>query len=148
MVGMAAKPPPSHLEHRSFRLSRRLLGEIKRRAEIGGVSQTALVERYLEEGTHMDEHPLIVFRDSPVGRRAMLGGTRLDVSQVVATLLAEDRSVEAAAMALGLGTHHVHACVRYYAEHQAEVDDYAAHVTLENERLREAYDRERALLAG
>lgn len=61
------------------------------------MSQTTLVERYLEEGIRMDEHPMIVLRTSPLGRRAMLAGTRLDVSQVADTVRAEGGSVEAAA---------------------------------------------------
>lgn len=145
---MAAEAKPNALEHRSFRLPRRLLGEIRRRADLSGVSQTTLVERYLDEGVRMDEHPMIVFRDSPLGRRAMLAGTRLDVSQVIDTVRAEGGSVEAAAAHLGLGSHHVRACVQYYAEHQADVDAYAERVAAENERLREAHQRERALLAG
>lgn len=96
----------------------------------------------------MDEHPMIVFRDSPLGRRALLAGTRLDVSQVIDTVRADGGSVEAAAAYLGLGSHHVRACVQYYAEYQAEVDVYAERVAKENERLREAYECEQALLAG
>ena len=145
---MAAEPKPDVLEHRSFRLPRRLLSEIRQRADRSGMSQTTLVERYLEEGTRMDEHPMIVFRDSPLGRRAMLAGTRLDVSQVIDTVRAEGGSVEAAAAYLGLGSHHVRACVQYFAEHQAEVDAYAERVVAENERLHEAYERQQALLAG
>ena len=145
---MAAEANPNALEHRSFRLPRGLLGEIRRRADLSGVSQTALVERYLEEGIRLDEHPMIVFRSSPLGRRAMLAGTRLEVAQVVDTVRAEGGSVEAAAAYLGLGRHHVRACTQYYDEHQAEVDAYARRVVTENDRLREAHEREQALLAG
>ena len=145
---MVAEANPNALEHRSFRLPRRLLGEIRRRADLSGVSQTALVERYVEEGIRLDEHPMIAFRNSPLGRRAMLTGTRLDVSQVADTVRAEGGSVETAASYLTLGSHQVRACIQYYAEHQAEVDAYAARVSAENDRLREAHQREQALLAG
>jgi len=145
---MPAQAKPNALEHRSFRLPRKLLGEIRRRADLSGVSQTALVERYLEEGVRMDEHPMIVFRNSPLGRRAMLAGTRLDVSHVADTVRAEGGSVEKGAAYLGLGSHHVRACIQYYAEYQVEVDAYARRVATENDRLREAHEREQALLAG
>lgn len=145
---MPTRTTASALDHRSFRLPRQLLAAIRRRADLSGVSQTALVERYLAEGIRLDEHPMIVFRDSPLGRHALLAGTRLDVSQVIDTVRADGGSVEAAAAYLGLGSHHVRACVQYYAEYQTEVDVYAERVATENERLREAYEREQALLAG
>lgn len=137
---------PLELEHRSFRLPRRLLTQLKRLAGQRQTSQTALVQRYLEEGLKMDTHPMIVFRDSPVGRRAMLEGTRLDVSQVVDTVRNEGGSVEAAADYLGLSIPQVRACVRYYAGNQDEVDAYAARVEEENERLRVEWEREQELL--
>jgi uncharacterized protein (DUF433 family) len=134
------------LEHRSFRLPRRLLSELRRVAGQRQVSQTVLVERFLDEGLKMDAYPLIVFRDSPVGRRAMLEGTRLDVAQVVETVRNEGGSVEAAAGYLGLSSAQLRACVQYYADHRREVDAYAARVERENDRLRAAWEREQALL--
>ena len=63
-----------------------------------GQPQTALAERYLEEGLRMDEHPLIYFRDGANGRRPALLGTRLDVADVIETLRQNDRSVERTAV--------------------------------------------------
>lgn len=134
------------LQHHSFRLPRRLLERLRRASTRAGTSQTALAQRYLEEGLRMDEYPLIVFRDSPVGRRAMLEGTRLDVSQVVATVRNEGNSAEAAADYLGLPVAQVRACLRYYAEHSDEVDGYAKRVAEENDRLRAAWEREQTIL--
>jgi len=34
-----------------------------------GPGQTALAERYIEEGIRQDEHPLIYFREGAAGRR-------------------------------------------------------------------------------
>src|SRR3712207_2421553 len=82
------------LGHQSFRLPVDLLSRLRDVAARRGTSQTALVQRYLEEGLRMDEYPLIVFRDSTVARRPMLEGTRLDVAQVVATIRDEAGSVE------------------------------------------------------
>jgi uncharacterized protein (DUF433 family) len=139
-------PKSSELEHRSFRLPRRLLNELRRVAGQRRTSQTALVERYVEEGLKLDAYPMIAFRDSPVGRRAMLEGTRLDVAQVVDTVRNEGGSVEAAADYLGLSLSQVRACVRYYADNRDEVDAYAARVEEENDRLRVAWEREQDLL--
>ncbi len=134
------------LEHRSFRLPSLLLEELKRLAGQRQTSQSALVQRYLDEGLKMDAYPLIVFRDGAVGRRSMLEGTRLDVAQVVETVRNEGGSIDGAAEYLGLSTTQVRACVRYYADNRDEIDVYAARVAEENERLRAAWEREQQLL--
>jgi uncharacterized protein (DUF433 family) len=77
----------------------------------------------------------------------MLEGISLDVAQVVETAREESGSVEAAADYLALTVPQVRACVRYYADHQNEIDEYAARVQAD-ERLRDAWQRERELLAG
>lgn len=137
----------SPLRHRSFRLPEALLEQLRRTAERRSTSQTALVERYIEEGLKMDAYPRIVFRDSPLGRRAVLEGTRLDVAQVVETVR-NSGSIEAAAAYLALSAPQVRACLQYYADHQEEVDAYSARIGEENERLRAAWEREQALLAS
>ena len=96
-TGFKDKTDSLTLEHRSFRLPRWLLAQLKRAAERRQTSQTGLVQRYLDEGLKMDSYPMIVFRDSSLGRRAMLEGTRLDVAQVIETIRNENGSVEVAA---------------------------------------------------
>jgi hypothetical protein len=53
----------------AFRVLPRTLEHLKRRAREAGQPQTALAERYIEEGLRMDEHPLIYLRDETAGRR-------------------------------------------------------------------------------
>ena len=89
---------------------------------------------------------MIVYRDSPLGRRPMLEGSRLDVAQVVETVRNEGGSVEAAAEYLSLTPAQVRACVAFYADNREEVSDYASRVAAENERLRTAWEREQALV--
>lgn len=96
----------------------------------------------------MDEYPMIVFRESPLGRRPMLEGTRPDVAQVVATVRESGGSAGDTAGYLALSVPQIRACIRYYADHRDEVDGYAARVAAENERLRAAWERERAILAS
>lgn len=136
----------SDLQHRSFRLSKVLLERLRRHSARQQASQTLLVERYIAEGIAMDSYPMIIFRDSPVGRRAMLEGTRLDVAQVVETIHNEGGSIEAAAAYLSLTPVQVRACVRYFADHRDEVVDYAERIGAENARLRAAWEREQAVL--
>jgi uncharacterized protein (DUF433 family) len=127
-------------------LPEQLLERLRRVAERRSTSQTALVERYIEEGLRMEAHPMIVFRDGALGRRAMLAGTRLEVMHVIDTVR-NSETLEDAAEYLSLGIAHVTACLQYYAEYQDELDAYAARLTEENERLRERWEREQALLA-
>jgi uncharacterized protein (DUF433 family) len=108
----------------ALRIAPRSLEHLRRRAREAGQPQSALAERYIEEGLRMDEHPLIHFRDGASGRRAALLGTRLDVADVIETIRQNDRSVERAAAYLELPAHQVEACLRYYADYADEIDDW------------------------
>ena len=60
-----------------------VLERLARRSELAGTNKSRLAERYVDEGTRMDEHPGIVFRGGPTGRRAALAGGP-DVWEVMA----------------------------------------------------------------
>lgn len=72
----------------------------------------------------MIEHPGIVFRDGPAGRRAALAAGP-DVWEVVAVLRQQDERGDAAltsvAEAMGLSERQVGTAVRYFAAHEAEI---------------------------
>ena len=51
-----------------------VLDRLEQRSEMAGTNKSRLAERYVDEGTRMDEHPGIVFRGGPTGRRAALAG--------------------------------------------------------------------------
>jgi uncharacterized protein (DUF433 family) len=121
----------------AFRVLPRTLEHLKRRAREAGQPQTALAERYIEEGLRMDEHPLIYFRDGAAGRRPALLGTRLDVADVIETLRQNDNSVERTAAYLELPVDRIEAALRYYADYSAEIDDWI-------ERARAIAEREEA----
>jgi uncharacterized protein (DUF433 family) len=108
----------------AFRVLPRTLEHLKWRAREAGQPQTALAERYIEEGLRMDEHPLIYFRDGAAGRRPALLGTRLDVADVIETLRQNDNSVERTAAYLELPVDRIEAALRYYADYSAEIDDW------------------------
>jgi uncharacterized protein (DUF433 family) len=118
---MAASPAKQPL---AFRVPPRTLEHLRRRAREAGQPQTALAERYIEEGLRMDEHPAIYFRDGAGGRRPALLGTRLDVADVIETIWQNDRSVEQAAAYLELPVDRVEACLRYYADYGEEIDGW------------------------
>jgi uncharacterized protein (DUF433 family) len=132
---MAASPAKQPL---AFRVLPRTLEHLRRRAREAGQPQTALAERYIEEGLRMDEHPMIYFRDGAGGRRPALHGTRLDVADVIETIWQNDRSVERAAAYLELPVDRVEACLRYYADYGEEVAEWIdrAHAVAEREEAR------------
>ena len=49
-----------------------MLERLERHSQEARTNKSRLAERYVDEGTRMDEHPGIVFRDGPSGRRAAL----------------------------------------------------------------------------
>ncbi len=93
----------------TLRLPAQLKGSLARQAAREGATQTALAERYLEEAIRAADHPGVVFRDGPAGRRAAVAGGP-DVWEIVGSFLAEgsDASADVA--------------VGYYAEYPEEVN--------------------------
>ena len=133
-------------QHRSFRFSEATLTRLEARAHEIRETRTGLAERYVEEGLRMDEHPGIGFADGPIGRRAVLLGTGLDVWEVVATVKQNRGSVTAAGAYLELPVGAVRAVTRYYAAFRDEVDEMLARQAAAAERERTAAERERAIL--
>ena len=119
--------------HRSFRFAPETLARLERRARESRSSQTALVERYVEEGLRHDKHPGIVFVDGPAGRRARVAGTGLDVWEVVVTVQDNDGSSAGAAAYLAVPARFVLAALGYYGDYPYEIDAWIA----ENDRLYE-----------
>jgi uncharacterized protein (DUF433 family) len=117
----------------SMRLASATIGRLERQARSRGESKTRVGERLIEEGLRMAEHPTVVFRDGPAGRRAALSGGP-DVWEVVSTLQTAEVKGEAAIVATaewGALTHaQVRAAIRYYADYRDEIDT----------RIRENYE--------
>jgi len=104
-----------------LRLQSTLKEALNRQATKEGLSQTGLAERYLGEAVRVAEHPGIVFRGGPAGRRAaVVGGP--DVWEIIGTFLAGKRNICAAARYLNLPNGLVRAAVDYYADHTDEID--------------------------
>ncbi len=99
-----------------------------------GSSLSSVANRFVDEGLRTDEHPGIVFRDGPAGRRAgLVGGP--DVAEVIGALhairadrprLTGDALVEAVADASELSPSAVRAAVAYYASYPDEIDAWIA----------------------
>ena len=69
----------------SLRLDDELRARLARRAEDEGVSVTSLVERLLNQGLAMGEHPGIFFNPGPSGWRAAVPGGA-DVWEIASAL--------------------------------------------------------------
>jgi uncharacterized protein (DUF433 family) len=112
--------------HRSFRFDPATLQRLDQRARQTGLTRTALVERYVDEGLRQDHHPGIVFVDEPAGRRARVAGTGLDVWEVVETVRDNDGSIAEAAAYLTVPERMVSDAMRYYADFPYEIDAWSA----------------------
>jgi hypothetical protein len=119
----------------STRYSRETLERLEQRARGEGSSRSALIQRYVAEGLEMDEHPGIVFRSGPAGRRpGLVGGP--DVWEVVAVHRSFD-DVERTAGWLELPSGAIETALRYYDAHRSEIDEWIRR----NEEAAEAAER-------
>lgn len=127
-----------------------VMDRLTRRSEIAGTNKSRLAERYVDEGTRMDEHPGIVFRGGPTGRRAALAGGP-DVWELVMTLRSGtargEEAISAIARQLDLTDSQVRTAVRYYSAFSDEVDRRIALSTLDADEAEAAWRREQAALA-
>jgi hypothetical protein len=110
----------------SARLDPDVVDRLERRGARAGLNKSRLAERYIDEGVRMDDHPGIVFRDGPTGRRAGLAAGP-DVWEVIGALrstgLEEDDVIRAAAAWSSLSVRQVRDAVGYYSEYPAEIDE-------------------------
>lgn len=83
----------------SVRLDDHLAERLRLRSRAEGESLSDRLRRYAEEGVRRDEHPMIIFRDGPSGRRAgLVGGSDVwEVAMWVDDLTSVDPAAELAA---------------------------------------------------
>ena len=123
---------------------------LARRSELDGTSKSRLAERYVDEGTRMDEHPGVAFRGGPTGRRAALAGGP-DVWEAIATLKGGkargEKAVAATAQLLNLTDSQVRIAVRYYGAYPEEIDERIKRNVEDADAAEAAWRREQAALA-
>jgi hypothetical protein len=120
-----------------------------------GSSMSSAANRLVDEGLRMTEHPGVVFRAGPTGRRAgLVGGS--DVWEVVRALksaraaepeLAEEEILALVAANSGLALRLVRTAVRYWASYPAEIDAEIDAAATAEDAAERAWLRERQLLA-
>lgn len=130
----------------SFRVRADTARLLAQRAKEAGETQTALVERYVEEGLRTDAHPLIAFREAAAGRRPCIVGTRLDVWQVIETIRQNGNSIAEAAAYLERPVELIEAAARYYADFTEEIDRWTEDANAFAEREEANWRRQQQLL--
>jgi hypothetical protein len=110
----------------SIRFPDDLAAKVRRRSARSGEPTSGLVARLVDEGMRMEDHPGIVFRDGPAGRRAGLAGGP-DVWEVIVALQDFAVSGPRAAVAktakwLSLTEAQVRTAEGYYSAYPDEID--------------------------
>jgi len=122
----------SDTQPRNIRLSRSVLERLSARASRSpSMKASAIAALMIDEGLRMEDHPGVIFRNGPVGRRAVLVGGP-DVWEVIrsvrSTRAAESTLDEAEILALvatntGLSDRLVQTAVSYWAAWPTEIDE-------------------------
>lgn len=120
-----------------------------------GVSGSAATNRFVDEALRTMDHPTVIFREGPSGRRAvLLGGP--DVWEVVRAVrdardaepdLDGDEVLELVSHNSGVPLRLVRAALAYWAEFPDEVDAEIARAEEAERSLVEGLSRQRELLA-
>jgi hypothetical protein len=121
-----------------------------------GMSLSSAANLLVDEALRMSEHPGIVFRPGPTGRRAgLVGGP--DVWEVVRAVksarahesdLAEDDVLTLIAENTGIPVRLIRVAVRYWASYPDEIDAEIAAAGAADDAAEAAWQRERQLFAG
>ena len=121
-----------------------------------GMSLSSAANRLVDEALRMAEHPGVIFRSGPTGRRAALAGGP-DVWEVIRAIksahaaeprLNSDDVVILVSDNTGIALRLVTTAVRYWAAYPGEVDAEIAAADAAEEAAEQAWLRERQLLAG
>lgn len=135
----------------SIRFDPTILDRLRKRARsVPGATPSGLAQRLVDEGLRMAEHPGIVFKDGPTGRRAALalGPDIWEVAKAVRELdERRERAISAAAEMLNLPVERVRLALRYYGAYPDEIDAEMAMADEESRAAEEAWQAEQRLLA-
>ena len=135
----------------SVRFSDELYRRLKRRAEQAGQPLSTLAQQAIDEWLRMAEHPGVVFRDGPTGRRAALAAGP-DVWEVAAVLGQQkgtpEKRLAATATHVGLPIRQVEIAADYWAAHRSEIDERVTANIEAAERELAAWEHRRALLGA
>jgi hypothetical protein len=135
----------------SIRFESDLLERLRAKAAaVPGSTVSGLAQRFVDEGLRADEHPGIVFRDGPAGRRAGLA-CGPDIWEVIKFLREVDErgpaAIEATAEMMNLLESRVHAAIRYYMAYPEEIDREITQADTESREAEAAWEAAQRLLS-
>jgi hypothetical protein len=135
----------------SIRFDPGLLARLRRRVNATtGSTTSALAQRLIDEGLRMADHPGVIFKDGPSGRRAALAYGP-DIWEIIKFLREIDErgpaALEAAAEALALEASRISTAVSYYSDYPDEIDAEIAEADDASARAEDAWRIQRRLLA-
>jgi hypothetical protein len=135
----------------SIRFDRSVLNRLRRRAQsLPGATPSGLAQLLVDEGLRMEEHPGIVFKDGPAGRRAALA-LGPDVWEIISVAKEIDaraaRAVPAIAEAFNLPATRIEVALRYYAAYPDEIDAELAAREAESRAAEQEWHTRQRLLA-
>jgi hypothetical protein len=121
-----------------------------------GMSLSSAANRLVDEALRMTEHPGIIFRPGPTGRRAALS-VGPDVWEVIRTIksasaaeprLHDEDLLDLVSANTGIAVRLLNTAVRYWAAYPEEIDSEIAVADAAEAAAEQAWLRERRLLAG
>jgi hypothetical protein len=135
----------------SIRFEAGLLVRLRRHAQsLIGSSTSALAQRLVDEGLRMADHPGVIFKDGPSGRRAALAFGP-DIWEIIKFLREADErgpaALDAAADVLALDASRIATAVSYYGDYRDEIDAEIAAADEASARAEAAWRIQRQLIA-
>jgi hypothetical protein len=135
----------------SIRFDPAILGRLRQRARsIPGSTPSGLAQRLVDEGLRMTEHPGIIFKDGPSGRRAALS-LGPDVWEVVKAAREVDErgaaAVPAVAEILSLPEERIRLALSYYGSYPDEIDAEIAQADEQSQAAEAGWRAQQQLLA-
>jgi hypothetical protein len=121
-----------------------------------GLSLSSAANRLVDEALRTTEHPGIIFRPGPTGRRAALSGGP-DVWEVIRAIksarasepgLRDDDLLSLVSGNTGIALRLLSTAVRYWAAYPVEIDAEIGVAEAAEEAAEQAWLRERQLMAG
>lgn len=135
----------------SIRFTPALLARLRQRANATpGASAAGLAQRLIDEGLRMADHPGVIFKDGPSGRRAALAYGP-DVWEVIKFLGEVDErgpgAIDAAAEVFAVDTSRISTAISYYGDFADEINAEIAEADEASARAEAAWLVQQRLIA-
>jgi hypothetical protein len=135
----------------SIRFDAALLARLRRRAAAtAGSTASGLAQRLVDEGLRMADHPGVIFKAGPSGRRAALAYGP-DIWEVIKFLREVDErgpaALEAAAEVFAVDASRISTAVSYYGDYRDEIDAEISEADEASARAAEAWRVQRQLIS-